>query len=294
MTTGAAARRLIAIGQMTSTASHAANLEQVRQLCRQAVAAGAKMLCVPEAFAFIGGHYTETVAQAEPIDGELFGQYRHLASEHKLWLSLGGFHERGEDGGDGRVHNTHVILDHRGALIAEYCKQHLFDVSIPGGAVLMESRYTAPGPARAMVVDSPVGRLGLTTCYDLRFPELYSALVRKGAEVILVPSAFTVPTGEAHWHVLLRARAIESQAYVLAAAQVGAHNEKRSSYGHALAVDPWGTVLADAGGEASPTIVTAEIDLERLRDVRAKMPIQQHRRADVLALAAQPREGGGT
>ncbi|KAJ1637472.1 nitrilase-like protein 1-like protein [Pavlovales sp. CCMP2436] len=280
--------RLAAVGQMTSTSSHADNYAQVAELCARSEAAGAKLLCVPEAFSFLGSHFTQTIAQAQSLDGERLGSYRVLARKHKLWLSLGGFHEAGAEvapgEGEGRVYNTHVMLDDAGATVAVYRKIHLFDVDVVTGPVMMESRYTAPGPAEAVVIDSPVGRLGLTTCYDLRFPELFTALAQRGAEVILVPSAFTVPTGKAHWHLLLRARAVETQSYVLAAAQAGAHNEKRASYGHALAVDPWGTVVADAGSEQSPALALIEIDLERLRAVRERMPIAHHRRKDVLAL----------
>jgi predicted amidohydrolase len=316
-------RSLVAVGQMTSTADHAHNLAQVALLCARAASAGAKLLCVPEAFSFIGGHYTQTLAQAEPLDGAQLGAYRELAKTHGLWLSLGGYHERparaatadaaaaavapaskrpreGEEGREEceRVFNSHVLLDATGQTVAVYRKIHLFDVEVPQGPVLLESRYTAPGPALALVVESPFGRIGLTTCYDLRFPELFTALAQRGAELILVPSAFTVPTGRVHWHLLLRARAVETQTYVLAAAQVGAHNEKRASYGHALVVDPWGEVLADAGPTDSPALALAEIDLDRLREVRARMPIAAHRRADVLALTrvdgtpAQPPAAG--
>jgi predicted amidohydrolase len=293
MTVGRALIRLAAVGQMTTTSSHADNLAQVSEMCARASAAGAKLLCIPEAFSFIGNHYTETLAQAEALESDRLGAYRALARAHGLWLSLGGFHERGAPtaaGGDGsaRVYNTHVLLDETGADVAAYRKQHLFDVDVPNGPVLMESRYTAPGPACAIVVDSPIGRLGLTTCYDLRFPEVFTALAQRGADVILVPSAFTVPTGQAHWHLLLRARAVETQTFVLAAAQVGAHNAKRASYGHALAVGPWGDVLGDAGPTESPAVVCVEIDLERLREVRCKMPIAKHRRDDVLALLSTP------
>lgn len=276
--------RRLAIAQLTSTANHAANLANVEWACQRAVEAGASLLCLPECFAFIGSQASQTVAQASGLDGETFGQYRALARRHSLWLSCGGFHEAAAGG---KVSNSHVVLDAAGDIVAVYHKMHLFDVSIPGGAVLMESKTTVPGEVRAMVVDSPVGRLGLTTCYDLRFPELYVALARRGAEIVLVPSAFTVPTGAAHWHLLLRARAVESQCYVAAAAQVGKHNDKRASYGHALGIDPWGEVLVDAGPDESPAVVCLDVDAEKLGQVRMRMPIQQHRRNDVLHLAAE-------
>mmetsp|Transcript_12505 Transcript_12505/g.50268 ORF Transcript_12505/g.50268 Transcript_12505/m.50268 type:complete len:276 (-) Transcript_12505:229-1056(-) len=245
--------------------------------------------CPPQAF--IGSHAHETVAQASDLEGERFGAFRALARKHGLWLSCGGFHEKAGPTTTGdaeedspKVCNAHVVVDDAGDIREVYRKMHLFDVSIPGGAVLMESRTTRAGPARAVVIPTPVGRVGLTTCYDLRFPELYVALAQRGAEIILVPSAFTVPTGRAHWHLLLRARAVETQCYVAAPAQVGRHNAKRASFGHALAVDPWGDVLVDAGPEASPEIVCFDVDVEKLRDIRTKMPLMNHRRGDVLDL----------
>ena len=283
------ALRRVSVGQITSTSNHGDNLAAAAQLCAEARAAGACLLCLPEAFSFIGSAATETVAQAEPLSGPRVAAYRALAREHGLWLSLGGFHEAGAP--DGRVYNTHLVVDAEGATVAEYRKAHLFDVDVPDGPVLMESRSTAPGPAECVVVDArdALGfSFGLTTCYDLRFPELYVALARRRCDAILVPSAFTRPTGEAHWHLLLRARAVESQAYVLAAAQAGVHNEKRKSYGHALAVDPWGAVLGDCGPDASPSLVTVDLDLDKIRAIRAKMPIQAHRRADVLDLLVAP------
>jgi len=281
----ARALRRVAVGQLTSTSDHASNLAAARALCRRAADEGACLLCLPEAFSFIGGSAAETVAQAEPLDGPRFDAYRALARDHGLWLSLGGFHEAGAPGG--RVYNTHVVLDAGGGTVAAYRKIHLFDVDVPDGPVLLESRSTAPGGASLEVVDATEAlgfTFGLTTCYDLRFPELYIALARRGCHALLVPSAFTRPTGKAHWHLLLRARAVESQAYVLAAAQAGRHNGKRASFGHALAVDPWGEVVGDAGPDDSPALVTVDLDLDKIEAIKTKMPIQQHRREDVLRL----------
>lgn len=284
---------------MTSTSDHASNLAQVAQLATRAESEGAFMLLLPEAFSFIGSHYTQTIAQAESLDGQRMEEFRKIARKHNLWLSLGGFHEKmgsEADSGDEdleRVSNTHIIIDGDGVTKAVYRKIHLFDVNIPNGPILLESRYTQPGDIEnnnLVVVDSPAGKIGLTTCYDLRFPELYTKLAhKKGADILLVPSAFTVPTGKAHWHLLLRARAVENQCYVLAAAQVGQHSEKRQSFGHALAVDPWGRVVGDCGGalcdsdskDGSPTLVTVEIDLDVVKSLRTRMPIKKHRRFDV-------------
>jgi predicted amidohydrolase len=247
------------------------------------------MRCTPSALQAIkdavssattGRHKTAQEVRVFLLDG-----LKAIATESGLWISAC-VHTSGAprsiDGND-RVYNTHLILDSTGSIKAMYNKIHLFDVSIPGKVELRESNSTAPG-TEVVVCDSPVGRLGLSICYDVRFPELYTELVRQGAEVILIPSAFTVPTGRAHWQVLLRSRAIEAQCYVVAAAQYGVHNVKRESYGHSLVVDPWGVVLADVGGvdsprtvPDSPSVVCCNIDLSLMKDVRQRMPIQTHR-----------------
>ena len=220
---------------------------------------------------------------------------RVIAKASGLWVSGGGMHVSGAPPAEGsdrsRVYNTHVILDKEGVVKCLYRKIHLFDVHIPDKVNLRESATTAPG-SELVVCDSPIGRLGLSTCYDMRFPEMYVPLVHEmGAQILLAPSAFTVPTGQAHWHTLLKARAIEHQCYVLAAAQYGQHNEKRKSYGHSLGVDPWGAVICDAGGcdgpgtttipdngeIATPSIVVCDIDLNKLASTRERMPIRQHR-----------------
>jgi len=184
-----------------------------------------------------------------------------------------------------RVYNTHIVFNAKGELVSKYRKAHLFDVTIPSqGIHLKESATTAPGDSGIVVVsESPVGILGLSICYDLRFPEQYRMLTEKGAQVLLVPSAFTVPTGEAHWHTLLRARAIENQCFVIAAAQCGVHNDKRESYGHSLVVDPWGKVLVDAGGQDKGMVVVCDLDLGLVESIRARMPIAQHRRDATLS-----------
>lgn len=209
---------------------------------------------------------------------------RTIAQASNLWISGGGIHEY-IDGTS--VYNTHIILNDKGHVICKYRKVHLFDVCIPDrGVDARESRTTTAGDKSLVVCDSPLGILGLTICYDMRFPEQYTALVQRGgAQIMLMPSAFMVPTGQAHWHVLLRARAIETQCYVIAAAQVGRHNEKRVSYGHAVVIDPWGVVVADAGEEmsstssssSSSTVIVCDVDLDYLADVRLRMPIQAHR-----------------
>jgi len=242
------------------------------------------------------------LAQAEILQGPSITKYRNLAKDNSIWLSLGGFHQwaQGIGGECHKVFNTHLIIDGEGNIVDTYDKIHLFDVSIPGGAILQESRNTDRG-TRCVCVPTPFGTLGLTTCYDLRFPELFQRLSEMGADIILVPSAFTVPTGRAHWEVLLRARAIETQCYVVAAAQVGKHNHKRMSYGHSIIIDPFGVVLADAGGldadldiskpeeemsqeqrealrkRSEPKMILAELDFDNMQQIRQRMPIKEHR-----------------
>ncbi|KAG2423634.1 hypothetical protein HXX76_015151 [Chlamydomonas incerta] len=276
----------VAVGQMTACGDQAVNLEVCGRLAQDAAAAGCAALFLPECFAFIGDSPAQSLAAAQPLGGPLMAAYRQLARTHGLWLSLGGFQEVGPD--PQHIYNTHVVVDDRGEVAAVYRKIHLFDVDVPNGPLLMESRTTAPG-REAVVVDSPAGRLGLTTCYDLRFPELFAHLAwERGAQVLAVPSAFTVVTGAAHWEVLLRARAIECQAYVVAAAQAGRHNAKRESYGHAIIVDPWGSVIARLSDPAATGIATAELQLGPgglLAAVRGRMPCRQHRAAGRAAYA---------
>jgi len=241
--------------------------------------------------------------QAETLDGPSITRYRELAKENAIWLSLGGFHERAqtaEDGSCSKVYNTHLLIDNAGDIIETYRKIHLFDVAIPGGAILQESKSTTRGSA-VTICPTPFGIIGLTTCYDLRFPELYQNLVEQGAEILLVPSAFTIPTGRCHWEILLRARAIETQCFVVAAAQVGTHNLKRASYGHSIIIEPFGAILAEApkidasidmatppeertreaiaelDRRSEPCMIIAELNFEAMRLIREKMPLAAHR-----------------
>ena len=190
-----------------------------------------------------------------------------------LWVQLGSI---GVLAGDGLLANRALLIDAAGAVRARYDKMHLFDVDLPGGERWHESAAYRPGDA-PVVADTPAGRLGMSICYDLRFPALYQALGAAGATILSVPAAFTVPTGQAHWHVLLRARAVETAAYVVAAAQSGRHEDGRDTYGHTLVVDPWGTVLLDMGDRIG--VGFAEIDAARVDDVRTRIPVIAHRRA---------------
>lgn len=272
-------RPVAAVCQVTATPDKEANLSACKQLVEEAKERGASMVFLPEGFDYIGSSREETLSLSESLTGHTISQYTDLARKLKVWLSLGGFHERGHDWeSDRRIYNSHIIIDDKGDITSVYRKCHLFDVELPEkGVSLKETAFTIPGPSLVSPVQTPIGKVGLGICYDLRFPELSLALQRNEAEILTYPSAFTVPTGAAHWEVLLRARAIETQCFVLAAAQVGRHHEKRSSYGHALVVDPWGEVLGDCGGE-EPGMVLVEINLEKVRSTRRNMPVQQHRR----------------
>jgi len=260
--------------QMTSGPDVAANLAVAGQLLRQAADAGAQLALLPENFAFMGLKDTDKLAVAEtPGSGPIQDALATLASRLSLWVVAGTLPLRLPD--SPRVAAASLVFDAEGRQRARYDKIHLFDVDLPGrGEVYRESANIAPGAA-PVVIDSPVGRLGLSVCYDMRFPELYRELAARGAQVLLMPSAFTVPTGGAHWEVLLRARAIENLCYGVAAAQWGRHASGRETYGDSLVVDFWGRVLA-----RQPTgtgVVTAPVDLAALAEVRASFPALRHR-----------------
>ncbi|XP_028172274.1 nitrilase and fragile histidine triad fusion protein NitFhit isoform X2 [Ostrinia furnacalis] len=274
----------IAVCQMTSVADKTQNLQAVSKLVNDAANDGAQMIFFPEACDYICDNKNDIVKFAEPIlGGNTVGKYRELAAKHKVWLSMGGVHEK-DDSKPDKMYNTHIIIDSNGEIVQTYRKLHLFDVEIPEKNVrLKESDFSHPGGHVVTPVDTPVGRIGMAICYDMRFPELSTALASMGAEILTYPSAFTKVTGAAHWHVLLRSRAIENQTYVIAAAQTGQHNAKRQSYGHALCVDPWGEVIADCGEETSVYKVV-ELSSDKLADVRRNMPVFQHRRKDIYSL----------
>jgi len=265
-------RVLAAAVQMTSTTDVGRNLAAAEALVASAAARGARFVGLPENFAFLRSE-GEPVPDAQALDGPWVRRMAALARRLEVTLLLGSLPEKVE--GDARVRNTSVLLGPDGATLAVYRKIHLFDIDLPGMEHLKESRSVVPGE-ELVVADSPAGPLGLSICYDLRFPELYRALVRLGARVLCVPSAFTERTGKAHWEVLLRARAIENLAYVVAPAQVGHHGGGRASHGQALIVDPWGTVIAQvADGEG---VALAELDFERLERLRRELPALSHGR----------------
>lgn len=237
---------------------------------------GADMLFTPEMSGLLDRNRTRAAAQLhEEADDPVLAAVRDAAAEHGLWVQLGSLAlKAGRE--DGRLVNRGFVIDDRGAIRARYDKIHLFDVDLPSGESWRESAAYAPGD-RAVLVETPWGRLGLTICYDIRFPDLYRALSDAGAEIVVVPAAFTVPTGLAHWHVLLRARAIEAGIFVIAAAQSGTHDDGRETYGHSLVVDPWGGILLDM--EDRIGVELAELDPARIAEVRDRIPALRHRRA---------------
>ena len=260
--------------QMTSTGDVDANMDTVHRLVRDAAARGAQVVLVPECFAYLGPEEGK-VAIAESLDGDgpILSRCRDVAIDAGVDVVYGGFWEKSDV--PGKVHNACVYVRSDGAVDAVYRKIHLFDVDLPDGTKLLESETVDAG-SEPVVANAPFGPFGLSVCYDLRFPELYRRLVDAGAIALAVPAAFTLTTGKDHWHVLLRARAIEQQCYVLAAAQTGHHYGKRWSYGHALIADPWGTVVAECG--EGDGVAVAAVDSAYVERVRNAVPSLRHRR----------------
>ncbi len=266
--------------QYTAGPDPEANLRVVADLVRRARDQGADWILTPEVSNFVeSGRRRRDKARREADDPFLAGM-RALASETGAWLLLGSLvidpaGEHGGDAGETRLANRSFLLDAAGSIVARYDKIHMFDIDLPGGESYRESSAYRPGSG-AVVAETPWGRLGMTICYDVRFPQLYRMLAQAGAAYLSVPSVFTVPTGTAHWHVLLRARAIENGCFVIAPAQWGEHAGGRRSYGHSLIVDPWGEVLAD-GGEGQG-VIAARIDPARIDEVRRMVPSLRHDR----------------
>ena len=245
------------------------NLSTLETLSTQAACEGAQLITWAEAFAYLGRHDDKKeILEPLPGGGPILQRCQNLARSLSCDLLLGGFHEA-MPGDTERCYNTSVYLNSSGEITAMYRKIHLFDVSIPDGPKLMESKQTGPGDS-AVCVASPMGTLGLTICYDVRFAALYQRLVDMGAMALTVPSAFTATTGAAHWHALLRARAIENQSYVIAPAQYGQHSANRASYGHSIIIDPWGEILAELPDGDGYAI--AEVDPERVAQIRQQVP----------------------
>lgn len=265
----------ISIVQTTAGINPAANAAVLKQAIALAAADGARMVFTPEMSGIVDRKTDRLFASARgETDDIVLAAVRGAARRHGVWIALGSLALKDTAGAD-RLVNRGFVIDDGGTVRARYDKIHLFDVEAAPGETYRESASFAPGSA-ATVVDTPLGALGLSICYDVRFPRLYDALTAAGARVIAVPAAFTRPTGLAHWHTLLRARAIESAAFVIAAAQTGEHEDGRATFGHSLVIDPWGEVLLDMG--EAPGMATVDIDLARVDDVRRRIPVIAHRR----------------
>ncbi|KAK2714404.1 nitrilase and fragile histidine triad fusion protein NitFhit-like [Artemia franciscana] len=275
-------KSLIAVTQLNCKEDKSENLAACSKLIEKAAFNRAKAIFLPENCDYIAPDSESVVAMAEPLDGDLIREYQRLAKKFDIWISVGGFHQKIANREEKRmkIKNTHVLISSDGSIASEYDKIHLFDVSIPEeGVHLKESAMCDPGVEIKEPVNTPFGNVALGVCYDLRFPEMAQAHAALGADILTFPSAFTVATGMAHWEPLLRARAIETQCYVIAAAQTGKHNPKRISYGHAMVVDPWGAIIAQCSEGVG--IAFAEVDLDYLKSVRTRIPVQSHKRPDI-------------
>lgn len=264
----------VAVYQARTGIDPAANARALVDAVAQAKAGGAEMLFTPEMSGLLDQDRKRAAGHLRgEADDDVLRQVRAAAAEHGIWVHIGSLALTG--GADGRLANRAFVIDDKGEVRARYDKIHLFDVDLPTGESWRESAAYAPGD-RSVVATTPWARIGLSICYDMRFPDLYRALSNAGAEILAVPAAFTVPTGKAHWHVLLRARAIEAGAFVIAAAQSGEHEDGRATYGHSLVVDPWGEILLDMGEGTG--VGFADLDMARLADVRARVPALKNRR----------------
>jgi nitrilase len=265
----------VAAVQMTSGTDAEANLDAATQLLGEAAASGAKLAVLPENFAFLAADEAGRLSIAEPPDG---GPVREFLAEqaraHSMWIIGGTTPILGAE--NGRAYAASLLYDPNGQCRARYDKIHLFDVGVPGAEESYRESATAIPGTTPVSFAAPFARIGLAVCYDVRFPALFDQLGALGLDILSLPAAFTVPTGEAHWHVLLRARAVESLCYVVAAAQYGEHTGGRRTYGHSMIVGPWGEVLAEC--PSGPGVVTADVDMIRLESLRARFPALEHRR----------------
>lgn len=265
----------VALAQMNTGIDPDANARALVAAIAEAAGRDADMIFTPE----MSGLLDRDRARATPklrneADDPVLAAVREAAAKSGIWVQLGSLALAGERD-DGRLVNRGFLIDDRGAVRARYDKIHLFDVDLANGESWRESAVYAPGAA-PMVAATPWGSIGLSICYDIRFSDLYRALTDAGAVILTVPAAFTVPTGQAHWHLLLRARAVEAGVFVIAAAQSGTHEDGRATYGHSLVVDPWGEVLLDMGEATGVGVI--DIDLARVAEVRGRVPAIRHRR----------------
>lgn len=263
----------IAVAQTTTGIDPVANGAGLQALIGDAARSGAQMLFTPEMSGLLDRDRVRAAAHLHrQADDPLLARLCDAAAREGLWLCLGSTAFRSER--DDRLANRSLVIDPQGRIVATYDKIHLFDVDLATGESWRESAAYQAG-TRAVTVDTPAGRLGLSICYDLRFPALYQALSGAGATLLSIPAAFTVPTGQAHWHALMRARAIENAAWVIAAAQTGTHEDGRTTFGHSLVIDPWGDIVLDMGTE--PGLAFAEIVPERVAEARQRIPVIAHR-----------------
>lgn len=272
---------LAACIQNTATRDIAANISWVCERIGEAVAAGAAFITLPETVGLIEPDNDKIPDNCFEEDRDAgLAAFRAAAREFETWILVGSQLIKDSDNG---IVNRSLLLDAQGEIVARYDKIHMFDIKLSNGETYSESDVITAGN-RAVIADTPWGKLGMTICYDLRFAALYRALAQSGAEFISIPAAFTQTTGEAHWHTLVRARAIETGCYIIAPNQCGHHVDKRASYGHSLIVDPWGEILADGGPE--PGIVMAEIDLTKVESARRRIPALTHDRQIVVERSA--------
>jgi predicted amidohydrolase len=264
----------IALFQSSTGIDPTANAAALTSAIEQAAGGGAEMLFTPEMSGLLDRDAGRAAKALVPQDEDrVLAAVREAAARHRIWLHIGSLAVLVEDG---KVANRGFVIDREGEIRATYDKIHLFDVDLPTGESWRESNVYSAGKGVVLVNGTPVGKLGLTICYDLRFPGLFARLAEADADVIAVPAAFTVPTGKAHWHILLRARAIEAGLFVVAAAQVGHHEDGRNTFGHSLVVDPWGELVLDMGDDGG--VGFADIDLKRISEVRSRIPALNHRR----------------
>ena len=264
----------IALFQSNTGIDPAANAEALGKAIAEAAAGGAEILFTPEMSGLLDRDSTRAAKNLHrEEEDDVLAACREAAKQHRIWLHIGSLAVLVDDG---KVANRGFVIDREGNIRARYDKLHLFDVDLPTGESWRESNVYSAGKDVVLVNGTPIGKLGLTICYDLRFPGLFARLAEADADVVAVPAAFTVPTGKAHWHILLRARAIEAGLFIVAAAQVGHHDDGRNTFGHSLVIDPWGEVLLDMGEQ--PGVGFADVDLKRISDVRGRIPALNHRR----------------
>nr|XP_002131322.1 deaminated glutathione amidase-like [Ciona intestinalis] len=270
---------IIGVCQLSVGSDIEKNLQQAKDLVKECKELGAVFVFLPEACDYLCEDQKESINMAHTLTSKICIEYCKLAAELSVWISLGGIHRKCEGDPENKIRNSHIVINDVGEVINVYDKCHLFNVDIPNQVKLQKTDFVLPGEHIGKPIETPIGNIGALVCYDIRFPQISTELRKRGAEILTYPSAFTVPTGSAHWEVLLRARAIENQCYVIAAAQTGTHNSTRKSYGHSMVVDPWGTVVACAADKVGA--ITAKLDLNHLRKLRKEMPVFQHTRNDL-------------